>query len=246
MTTLLPNISEYNQRRLDKSLRCLTGCMAKTNKHQFENPEIYPYNLTLDVNILSYKIEKNDGFVISDGKMKITNETMVKLLYNVHGATFLFLRWLPENITSVVPIQSMFMIHLGEICAFMHPTADGLIAWSQKHRIALLQLLSKSLRCIDRSDILSENSRLFAIVNRRWLRIKLLLLGEKDVHSTLSIFPTEMIRHIISFLPRWNEINWNESVNGPRKMPILRKRKEICYDDTKRHQKKTKREIKKN
>jgi hypothetical protein len=90
MTTLLPNISEYNQRRLNKSLRCLTGCMAKANKHQFENPEIYPYNLTLDVNVLSYKIEKNDGFVISDGKMKITNETRVKLLYNVHGATFLF------------------------------------------------------------------------------------------------------------------------------------------------------------
>lgn len=247
MTTVFRDISEYNQRRLNKSLRCLSGCMAKTNKDQFENPEKYPYTLTLDSNHLSYKIEKTDGLVLSQGKMKITNDTKVQLLYNDNGPTFVFSRWLPENMTNVVKIQSMFVIHLGEICGYMHPVADGLIPWSEKHRMSLLKLLSKVLCSIDTSDILSENARVFAIVNRRWLRIKLLLLGQKDINSALCIFPTEMIRYIISFLPKWNEINWNESVNGPRQMPVLRKRREICYDDTKRHQKKIKtEEIKKN
>lgn len=228
-----PEMSDRNRKRLNRAMCCLGGCMAKDKVHNFD-PSVYPYRLEL--NGLHYKIStiKADQEVqICNKTIFMSDDTNVSLYFSDHGVSFVFLLWFKENgsnVNSSLPtIQSMFVIHLGQVCGLMTPISPAMIGWGTHYRRPLLEFLSTIVRRLCIKDPLSENTRLFRILDRRWARIKLLLLARGDPNATCGHLPLEILRHIIAFLPKWDEIDWKENVNGPKGGPVLRKRKAVCY-----------------
>lgn len=233
----LPPLSPYNKRRLNRAIGCLHGCLARGNEAKFD-PSAYPYRIALG-NSLHYKIsriENGEELVLIDKNIYMNKDTDISLVHSDSGTSFVFLLWFKANggsLTVLHPpaIQSMVVIHIGKICGFLTPYLRQMFGFDGSCRRKFLELLTAMVRrlCID--NVLSENNRMFQLINRRWNRIKLLLLSYNDPNSTFSMFPMEILRHIISFLPKWDEIDWLEDTNGPKGHPVLRKRKNISYSE---------------
>jgi hypothetical protein len=231
---VIKQLSDFNQRRFLKTLDCLNGCMSKEKKTTYD-PSTYPYKLEFDET--TYKISDKVK-ILQTGSIVINPETKVVVFDQGANKVFLFVRWISAD-RWCNKTQSMFIISLGDICGFMPPSGDTIAGFSDNDRRPLLEFMSRVVNklCID--DTLSENYKLFRIIDQRWTRIKLILLGHQSSDSIISSLPFELVEMIIAFMPNWRETNWTETNKGA----LLRKRKAISYKETKTHSQKRKKDI---